>query len=70
VEGGGDRPQSRAEDEQGMGLFSLDAEPITCLACGGDLRIIVGEGVRHTESAVDADHEAVPPRGRDGDAAE
>ncbi len=53
-----------------MGLFSLDAEPITCLACGGHLRIIVGEGVRHTESAVDADHEAVPPRGRDGDAAE
>jgi len=26
-----------------MGLFSLDAEPITCLACGGHLRIIVGE---------------------------
>jgi hypothetical protein len=49
-----------------MGLYSLDAEPITCLACGGHLRIILGEGVRHMDSVGDADHEAVPPPGGDG----
>lgn len=45
-----------------MGLYSLDTEPITCLACGGHLRMVLGQGVFHMDPAIDADHEvALPP---------
>lgn len=50
------------DDERSMGLYSLDTEPITCLACGGHLRMVLGQGVFHMDPAIDADHEvALPP---------
>jgi hypothetical protein len=71
MEAGEDRPPAASEeDDRGMGLYSLEVEPITCLACGGHLRIIPGRGVLHMDSTIDADHEAVLPRGRDDGSAD